>query len=325
MSVPPPQTSNAGGTPTWGLLAGGSDVSNTFGSLCPGLGFSTASGTISGTPTASCSVTLSYVAYDPGNGTTPASSATSAPFAFSVSVPSTPSVSLSPPSTAVTPGTPVQLSASTNIPGPTWTVSGNPSWMTFAPSGTDYVASGSPPPTGQAQTYPVALTATGGGASASATAYVTVEPNAASMQSGLMARSAKSFSIPLSDAAFQSGSWAVRSSPADFPALSISAGSMTGTAPTITGTATATRSLTATGPSGQTVPGTFTVYPPLAVKPASTTISGTLYQPMPTPPAVNATGTMGTLTYSTSSTMPSGLTIDPATGYVVGTPQTFSL
>ncbi len=65
----PPPVVNLVGTASYRLMQGSTDLSDTLGDACPGLGFSRVTGVISGTPTRSCLVSnVSYVVQDGGDG-----------------------------------------------------------------------------------------------------------------------------------------------------------------------------------------------------------------------------------------------------------------
>ena len=327
---PAPSVDNASSPVTWQLLSGGQDVSAGFQAVCPGLGFSTADGSISGNPSQACAPnTLQYKATSvPAGGGSPLT-ALSALFAINVL---TPVVDVTPPSTSVKSGAPLTVTATTNIANPTWSVSGNPSWMPFTASGQSYSFSGTAGTVSSTQYSTLVITASSGGASPSGTAYVTVEP--AQVQtgfpSGMTVRANKPMSIALTDPKFVSETWTATDNQQSVANLAISGGNLTGT-PNGGFTSVAptpypyTTFINATSNRGTKYTGQLAVQPPITFAEYNNTVNrnGPINQPISYQPSLRYG--IGTISYSLlyPNNMPTGMQFDPETGGISGTPSVF--
>jgi hypothetical protein len=330
-----PGVTGAAGSLTFGLFSADTDVSATLGATCPGLGFSAATGAISGTPTATCSTVLSYAAYDDGAGN-PALAASARSSTFTLAV--TPGgATASVASATATEGDTVAFSVSTTLDNPTWSVSGQPAWMAFSASGKTYATSSVSGDVSDRATYPVTVTATAGSVATSSRVEVTVTPATASMAPASV-RSDATFSAALSETMQAAGTWSSAPTQGDVTGLAVSGNALGGKAPANAGTAAFNRTLSAThtGPAvsagtraAALAEGILTVHPGLSVA-APLARSGPAGVPMPfAAPAV--TGAAGSLAYAlmsgttdVSSTLGGicpGLSFDRASGNVAGTPS----
>lgn len=160
------------GTLSYALLNGGSPI--TLSSVCPGLAFSTAAGTVSGTPTGTCnSGTLTIRVTDATDGAT----ATSVQ-SFTISIAAGSAVATLTTPATVHSGAAVAGTLTTSISSPTWTFSTTPSSpaLTLTDNGDD-TFSGVAPGTGADVSYTVTARASGGGVDVDASSFtVLVKP-----------------------------------------------------------------------------------------------------------------------------------------------------
>jgi hypothetical protein len=324
------------GTLAYTLLSGTTDVSATLSAICPGLSFAKATGAVSGTPTGTCSPSLTYRVADNGGGNALLAATADSPSPFALTVTDA-SVTASASSLGVVEGEAVILSATTSLPGPTWTVSGNPAWMTFAATGGTFVTGSVSGDVAATTTYPVVLKATSGTATAQRTVNVTVTPAVATLATPPAVRSGAPFSAAVSDTMTATGTWTASAAPADVTGLAISGGTLSGTAPANAGTTAIARTLTAThtGPSVSSgtratasATATLTVYPVLSIAaPANRSgVSGNAMS-FAAPAVTGAAGTVGydlfSGTTNVSNTLPAlcpGLAFSQTNGTISGTP-----
>ena len=304
--------------------SGGATISSwSLSGAPPGLSISPA-GVVSGTPTTGGTYSVTATATDSA-----AFSGTSSSFLWTVHdvvTVTNPGAQTSTSGTAIS-----TLTPSASIVGggtvSSWAQTGMPPGLSFNASTGAFTGT---PTTGSATPYSVTITATDSrGDSGSATFNWTVNntvtvtnPGAQSKDSGTaIVTLTLSATTSSSTATISSTGWSVIAGSLP-PGLSLStAGAITGT-PTTAGSYSATIQATdSAGFTGTTVV-SYTINNVVTVTNPGTqsSVSGTAITPLP----ISATdsSTTATLAYSDSSTLPPGLSIDPSTGVISGTPTT---
>ena len=283
----------------------------TGGSLPPGLTLDATTGVISGTPTATGSTTFTVTSTD-ADGRTATKSLT-------VVVGGPPSVTTASLVGADSGTAYSQTLAGTGGTGPyTWAIASGalPSGLTLNPA--TGIVSGTPSGAGSS-TFTIAMTdAAGGTSSRTYTVPVNAQPTLTATSLGTADDGAPvDVAVPVSGG---SGPLTYSVTSGSLPpglSLGPSTGTITGT-PTATGPATFT--VTVSDADGATTTRSYTM--PVNAAPAITTPSmpavddGTTYDLV-----VTGSGGTGTYTYSvTGGSLPAGLTLNPSTGAVTGTP-----
>jgi hypothetical protein len=243
---------------------------------------------------------------------------------------SPPAASLADAPARIVEGDALSGSFSTNMAGATWSKLTGPSWLTVAADGALSGQSADVPPGADA---PVAFSAraTLGTAVADASGLVTVAPSTVTV-TGAQVRSGLPFSLPLATTMTAAGSYAATASPADVAGIATSATAVTGTAPSVSQSASRTITVARSASSGgaaATGSATLSVVPRLAFTTQPQNVLGTTGTALvSTNPAwsglVGPTRTVlsrsGTDIGSTLPTLCPGLGFESGTGRFTGTP-----
>jgi hypothetical protein len=319
------------GTVRYALLSGGTDVSDTLGSLCKGLYFDRSNSAIAGVPTSSCSLNLTLSVTDNGGAYPQASDTVTKDLTITVTEATlTPSAA----NVSVVEGSLLQFHVTTSLPdGASYAMTGQPDWMAINPNGKVAFVSVYPPMVTKDETYPLTITSQYGTVKATTQVTVTVLASRITM-SPVSVRALEAFSARTTVAPDFVGAWIAAAPGAGTVTMTGGSGnySATGTAPANTGSDPVTYNISAfkyatNWPGtpynrGNTDDGatTLTVYPRTSIANLANQDlrSGTsLNLASPTP-----RGVFGTLTYGlyrSGSAAPNALagcnaTFDPATG-----------
>ena len=303
-----------GGIPkyTWSITAG---------TLPAGLKLHPNTGLISGTPTGTGTTDFTVTVTDTESPPASASATESItiPAAVEVSTVSLPGAVVGTPYTAT-------LTAAGGVPLYTWSITAGtlPAGLTLDAS--TGVISGTPTAPGNAS-FTVEVTDSGNpptSAVASAVITLTVAPLAVTATSLPVAVNGSSYSPPTLTATGGVAPYTWSITAGTLPAgltLDPSTGVISGT-PSASGTADFTVTVTDfdSPPDSAAAALSITVEPPLSVTTTSlpVAVNGSSYSP----PTLTATGGVAPYTWSiTAGTLPAGLTLDPSTGVISGTPS----
>ena len=297
---------------------GGTATSWSIGPALPtGLSFNTLTGQITGTPTAVSSTTIYSISADNNGGTS------TAYITITCVNPTPPAISYSPSSNTYTSGTAITTWSPTNTGGAatSWSISGTlPAGLSFD-TATGNIT-GTPTSTTATTTYTV--TATNAGGSSATNITIAVNPGlpviSYSPSTNTYSVGATIATLTPTNTGGLATSWSIS---APLPAglsFDTSTGKISGT-PTATA-ATKTYTITATNATGSaTAMVTITVNstaPNISYSPGtvSYSVGGTITPATPT----NTGGAASTWTITAGGSLPTGLSMDPTTGIISGTP-----